>query len=141
MLLWPGSHARQDIPLIRERLRGDGASVTMLPFLGAWPLWWQLVASALRIGSDPSTVLVHHPLRDGVATRFLASLSVQLGMPLVSFDRWDEHQRSQPQDRPLPLALAPNRMTEALSGANVAPPLLDHPLVRQGFIDLLAALP
>ena len=141
LLLWPGSHARQDVPLIRERLRGDGASVTMLPFLGAWPLWWQLVVSALSIGSDPSTVLVHHPLRDGVATRFLASLSAQLGLPLVSFDRWDEHQRSRPQDRPLPLALAPNRMTEALSDANVAPPLLDHPLVRQGFIDLLAALP
>ena len=104
-------------------------------------MWWQLVASALTLGSDPSTVLVHHPLRDGVATRFLTSLSAQLGLPLVSFDRWAEHQSSRPQDRPLPLALAPNRMTEALSGANVAPPLLDHPLVRQGFIDLLAALP
>ena len=38
LLLWPGAHARADVPAIRQRLCTDGARVTMLPFLGAWPL-------------------------------------------------------------------------------------------------------
>ena len=141
LLLWPGTHVREDVPFIRERLRAEGSEVTMLPFLGSWPLWWDLVASALMIQSDPSLVLVHHPLRAGVADCFLRSLSRRLGLPMVPFDRWSEHHLRYPTHRPLPLALAPNRMTEALRDAEGFPPLLDHPLIRQGFIDLLAALP
>ena len=141
LLLWPGTHVREDVPLIRQRLRDEGSEVTMLPFLGAWPLWWNLVAEALMSQADPSLVLVHHPLRAGIADCFLRSLSRRLGLPMVPFDRWGEHHLSHPTDRPLPLALAPNRMTEALRDAEGFPPLLDHPLIRQGFIDLLAALP
>ncbi len=141
LLLWPGTHVREDIPRIRQRLRAEGADVTLLPFLGAWPLWWELVVSALTLRSDPSMVLVHHPLRAGVADCFLRTLSQNLGLPLVPFDRWAEHHLHQPTHRPVPLALAPNRMTEALRDAEGVPPLLDHPLIRQGFIDLLAALP
>ena len=141
LLLWPGTHVREDVPMIRQRLRAEGADVTMLPFLGSWSVWWDLVASALDLRSDRSMVLVHHPLRAGVADCFLRTLSQRLGLPMVPFDAWAAYQSREPHRRPLPLALAPNRMTEALRDAEGVPPLLDHPLIRQGFIDLLAALP
>ena len=140
MLLWPGAHARTDVPMIRTRLRTEGQNVTLLPFLGAWTSWWALVARALQL--HPSTgVLIHHPLRPGLADRFLAQLSVRLGRPLVSFDQWPEYQRLHPDAQPLTLALAPNRMTESLGEVGEWPPLLDHPLIRQGLIDLLVSLP
>tara|TARA_B100002051_G_scaffold267589_1_gene296290 strand:+ start:400 stop:1047 length:648 start_codon:yes stop_codon:yes gene_type:complete len=141
LLLWPGAHVRQDLPAIRRRLRLAGNDVTMLPFLGAWPLWWQLVASLLDVTAAQTAVLVHHPLRSGVADRFLAHLSNRLERPLIALDRWAAYQNAHPGSVPLPIALAPNRMTEALSEADGLPPLLDHSLIRQGLIDLLAALP
>ena len=141
LLLWPGAHVRHDLPAIRRRLRAAGNDVTMLPFLGAWPLWWQLVACLLDVNAAQSAVLVHHPLRPGVADRFLANLSNRLDRPLVALDRWAAYQHAYPKAVPLPIALAPNRMTEALREAEGLPPLLDHSLIRQGLIDLLAALP
>ena len=141
LLLWPGAHARIDVPAIRNRLRQQGSSVTMLPFLGAWPRWWTAVAQALPRVEAERFVLVHHPLRPGVADRFLIGLSRRLGMPMLSFDQWPAHQALHPGDCPLPLALAPNRMTESLSEAGGLPPLLEEPLIRQVLIDLLAALP
>jgi len=129
------------VPAIRQRLRIDGARVTMLPFLGAWPLWWGLVASSIQRQLEPGSVLVHHPLREGVADRFLAMLSVSLNLPLVSFDCWPEHQTQHADARPIPLALAPNRMTESLRQVDAPPPRLEDPSIRQGLLDLLACLP
>lgn len=141
LLLWPGAHARIDLPAIRHRLQSAGAEVTMLPFLGAWPLWWDAVDVVLHRMNVSDAVLVHHPLRSGVADRFLVSLASRLELPLVPFDRWPSHRRQHPQATPLPLALAPNRMTDALREAGGLPPLLEHPLTYQALIDLLAALP
>ncbi len=141
LLLWPGAHARIDLPAIRQRMQSAGAVVTMLPFLGAWPLWWDAVATVLQRLPVSDAVLVHHPLRSGVADRFLMALADRLALPLVSFERWPSHQGLHPQAIPLPLALAPNRMTEALREAGGLPPLLEHPFTRQALIDLLAALP
>jgi hypothetical protein len=42
---------------------------------------------------------------------------------------------------PLPLSLAPNRMSEALRQAGGLPSLLEDPALRQGLIHCLAALP
>ena len=141
LLLLPGAHARMDVPVIRNRLRQAGATVTLLPFLGAWASWWEAVLLTLPQHDRHRAVLVHHPLRSGVADRFLEMLSSRLALPLVSFDEWSEYQQSHPQAQPLPLALAPNRMTDALSEAGGWPPFLDHSLTRQFLIDLLAALP
>jgi hypothetical protein len=99
------------------------------------------VASSIQRQLEPGSVLVHHPLREGVADRFLAMLSVSLNLPLVSFDRWPEHQTQHADARPIPLALAPNRMTESLHQVDGSPPLLEDPLIRQGLLDLLAFLP
>ena len=104
-------------------------------------MWWRAVIGALRTLESPDAVLVHHPLRPGVADRFLKALALRLALPLVSFDRWEEHLMHHPGSRALPLALAPNRMTEALRQAEGLVPLLEHPLTRQALIDLLAALP
>ena len=141
LLLWPGAHARIDLPAIRQRLQSAGAEVTMLPFLGAWPLWWDAVEAVLHRLHVSDAVLVHHPLRSGVADRFLVSLASRLDLPLVPFDRWPSHRHQHPQAMPLPLALAQNRMTDALREAGGLPPLLEHPLTYQALIDLLAALP
>jgi len=141
LLLWPGTHACSDVPAIRDRLRAHGADVTMLPFLGAWPQWWHAVLAALEAELTAEAVLVHHPLRAGVADRFLNALACRLDPLLIPFDRWPEHHARHPEAVPVPLALAPNRITEALREAGGMPPLLEHPLTRQVLIDLLAALP
>ncbi|WP_413745432.1 DNA mismatch repair protein MutS [Synechococcus sp. MIT S9507] len=141
LLLWPGSHARADVLEIRQRMQREGADVDLLPFLGSWQCWWALVAEALQPFASQSSVLVHHPLSSEEADSFLLELSERMGLPLLSFDDWSDYQKSHPEADPLMLALAPNRMTEALSEAGGLPPLLDLALIRQGLIDLLAALP
>ena len=52
-----------------------------------------------------------------------------------------EHQGAESDALPIPLALAPNRMTESLHQVDGSPPLLEDPLIRQGLLDLLAFLP
>ena len=141
LLLLPGAHARTDVPAIRNRLRGAGANVRLLPFLGSWITWWNAVLSVLPASDRADAVLVHHPLRPGVADRFLAMLASRLALPLVAFDAWPEFQRRHSRARPFPLTLAPNRMTEALSEAGGLPPLLVFPPTRQALIELLVSLP
>ena len=143
LLLLPGSHARSDLPQIRERMRRAGADVTMVPFLGAWPQWWDLLRGWIAAGKadGQSVVVVHHPLRPGLSSRYLTLLGAQLGCGLVSADTWEEHARQHPSACPLPLALAPNRMAEALRQAGGLPSLLDDPQLRSGLISLLSLLP
>ena len=142
LLLLPGSHVRTDVPQIRERMRRQGADVTLLPFLGAWPQWWALLRGwiAARELQGQSAVVVHHPLRPGLSARYLAMLSAQLDCTLVSADTWGEHLRQHPSACPLPLALAPNRMAETLRQAGGLPSLLDDPQLRSGLITLLSVL-
>ena len=141
LLLLPGAHVRTDVPAIRDRLLETGASVSLLPFLGAWTSWWNAVLSALPVPDRRDAVLVHHPLRPGVADRFLTMLSSRMALPLVPFDACPAFQQLHPRAWPLPLALAPNRMTEALSEAGGLPPLLEYQPTRQALIDLLVSLP
>ena len=142
-LLLPGSHACSDLPQIRDRMRRAGGQVTMLPFLGAWPQWWELLRAWIEAGKadGQSVVVVHHPLRPGLASRYLALLGTQLGCSLVSADTWELHARQHPSACPLPLALAPNRMAEALRQAGGLPSLLDDQQLRSGLISLLSLLP
>ena len=135
LLLTPGSHVRVDVPAIRERLRALGHQVIPLPFLGAWPPWLEHLR---KLGCDAEKqVVVHHPLRPGIADRYLHVLSQVIGLPLRSADSCDAE-----LDRVLPLALAPNRMTAHLSnqqGGGLA--LLEHPASRQFLFELLLDLP
>jgi hypothetical protein len=143
LLLLPGSHARSDVPLIRDRLKAEGVVVKSLPFLGAWNCWWVLMARWIEdvAASNASLALVHHPLRPGLSDRFLASIQRRFDLPVVSFDAWDQFARDHPNVVPLPLSLAPNRMSEALHQAGGLPSLLEDPQLRQGLIHCLALLP
>jgi hypothetical protein len=78
LLLTPGSHVRVDVPAIRQRLRGLGHQVMALPFLGAWQPWLQHLR---QLGCEAERqVVVHHPLRPGIADRYLHVLSQALGL-------------------------------------------------------------
>jgi hypothetical protein len=143
LLLLPGSHARSDVPLIRDRLKAEGVVVKSLPFLGAWNCWWVLMARWIEdvAAHNASLALVHHPLRPGLSDHFLASIQRRFDLPVVSFDAWDQFARAHPNVVPLPLSLAPNRMSEALHQAGGLPSLLEDPQLRQGLIHCLALLP
>ena len=142
LLLLPGTHVCEDVPAIRSRLRREGCRVTALPFLGSWPRWWDLVLTDLTMErSDTPSVLVHHPMRQGIADRFLNVLSRRLLQPLVAFDQFPAFHRDHPQRVPYPLALAPNRMSEALRDSDSMDTLLERTRLRKGLIDLLVALP
>ena len=142
LLLLPGTHVCEDVPAIRSRLRREGGFVKALPFLGSWTFWWDLVLNDLQQErSDTPSVLVHHPMRPGLADRFLDALSRRLLHPLVCFDRLSTFQLNHPKHVPYPLALAPNRMSEALRDADSMRTLLERKRLREGLIDLLVALP
>ena len=135
LLLTPGSHVRHDLPAIRDRLRAAGHPVMALPFLGSWAPWLDHLADLARAtGGD---CLLHHPLRPGVADRYLAALSRRLELEPVSADRQDAQRM-----RPLPLALAPNRMTAQLQAEGLdAPALLERPATQDFLFQLLLSLP
>ena len=142
LLLMPGSHVRIDLPVIRCRLAVSQPQITLLPFLGSWPVWWSLVRRDLaRVAAGSDLVLIHHPLRAGVADRFLSTLAQRLGHPLIAFEDWPAYAARVPHAKAFPLVLAPNRMSAELSPPAVAAPLLERPLLRDGLIDVLAALP
>lgn len=143
LLLLPGSHVRSDVPLIRNRLKAEGVVVKSLPFLGAWDCWWVLMSRWIEdvAAKHPSLALVHHPLRPGISDRFLASIQRRFDLPVVPFDAWDQFANDHPNVVPLPLSLAPNRMSEALRQAGGLPSLLEDPQLRQGLIHCLALLP
>ncbi len=131
LLLTPGSHVRSDVPAIRQRLRDQGHRVQALPFLGAWGPWLE----HLRGLAAPA--VLHHPLRPGVADRYIAALSAYVGVPFFSADRSGEGDAAA-----LPLALAPNRMTAHLQAeASPCLALLERPATRQFLLNLLLDLP
>ena len=134
-MLTPGSHVRSDVPLLRQHFLAQGHGVTLLPFLGSWVPWLQHLQQLAR--ESGCSVVLHHPLRAGVADRYLNMLSRAIGLPLLSAD-----QAPEVLDRALPLALAPNRMTahlRACEGGGLA--LLEQTATRQFLLDLLLALP
>lgn len=135
LLLTPGGHARHDLPALRWRLRAAGHPVVLLPFLGAWPVWLDHL-HRIRC-AEACLTLVHHPLRAGVADRYLAVLRKHLGVRLAS-----DLSGPIPQQPLLPLALAPNRMTARLEDAGIpAPALLERPATRDLVFTLLRNLP
>jgi sirohydrochlorin ferrochelatase len=146
LLLLPGWHVRRDLPAIRRRLVADGMAVQSHPFLGAWPAWLdhlrQWLAAVRRQGRRPA--VVHHPLDTALGHRYLAMLERRLEVPLLTTDDAQAY-RGRGGWGPrclLPLALAPNRMTDALASLPLeAPHLLAHPPSRSLLLDLLGRLP
>lgn len=156
LLLLPGNHVRFDCPAIAERWRLLGP-VQRLPFLGAWPCWQRAMAEELaelasgHVAPGPP-LLVHHPLEGRLARRYLDHLernsgarccatpySASSGEDFLSSLRTTSARSALPPPL-LPLALASNRLTDALASL-VGPPLLQRPRFRALLLERLEALP
>jgi len=159
LLLLPGGHVRSDVPAIaaqwrqRAEARADlKVTVRRRPFLGAWPQWQQLLAAqwAEQAGGRP-LLWLHHPLQGQLSDRYLAHLAFVLGYPGAAAAYSDPHAslsaQVQAPELLAPLTLAANRLSESLNmgeiapSAEVLPPLLDLPAVRNFLLAQLEALP
>lgn len=149
LLLLPGGHARLDLPPLVAALRRHGP-VRRWPFLGAWPCWQRALAEEVEalegLGSGRPRLL-HHPLEGVLAGRYLRHLERRCAAPCQSapYSSADPEELALAIRGPvLPLALAANRLTEALSprlGPAAAAPLLERPRLRQALLEALEALP
>jgi hypothetical protein len=148
LLLLPGGHAREDLPPLVAGLRGLGP-VRRWPFLGAWGAWQRALAQevdALAAAAERPRLL-HHPLEGALPHRYLRHLERRCdalcqAAPYSSAD--PEELALAIRGPVLPLALAANRLTEALTprlGAAAAAPLLARPRLRQALLEALEALP
>ena len=145
----PGHHVRSDIPAIANHWRRHGWPLRRLPFLGAWPQWQSGIAAALQQarlqGLKP--LLLHHPLSEKLGLRYIKQ---QEQFFQASCEPWhDLVQLYIDQREPqllVPLAIAANRLSEALSGMDwpatvqLWPPLLQqqqfHLLLQKQLISL-----
>jgi len=152
LLLLPGDHVRHDLPRLRRELR-PSSGLRMWPFLGSWPVWQRALASELsrQVADQPlppasPPLLLHHPIASPLGRRYLHLLAAITGaIPQEAAFSSDRFQASLlgHQGAVLPLALAANRLTEALTprfGAAAAP-LLSRPALRQVLLEQLEALP
>jgi len=152
LLLLPGDHVRHDLPRLRLELR-PSSGLRALPFLGSWPVWQRALARELgrQVADQPSPpssppLLLHHPIASPLGRRYLRLLAAVTGaLPQEAAFSSDRFQASLlgHQGAVLPLALAANRLTEALTprfGAAAAP-LLSRPALRQVLLEQLEALP
>ena len=147
LFLLPGSHVRRDVPRIAARCRQRGP-LRRLPFLGSWPAWQGALAAELAALKAPAPVgvapwLLHHPLEGALGAAFLAHLEAVTGGRC----RPTPYTASNPEDAPLPLpgpalplALAANRLTDALPSP-LGLPLLQRPRFRAVLLEALRALP
>ncbi|AFY29567.1 CbiX/SirB N-terminal domain-containing protein [Cyanobium gracile] len=143
LFLLPGSHVRRDVPRIAERCRRRGP-VRRLPFLGAWAAWQRALAAELAaLQGRPVPWLLHHPLEGPLGAAFLAHLEAVTGARCHA----TPYSAPNPEDAPLPLpgpalplALAANRLTDALP-PSLGRPLLQRPRFRAVVLEALMALP
>ncbi|MEB3254993.1 MAG: CbiX/SirB N-terminal domain-containing protein [Synechococcaceae cyanobacterium] len=148
LLLLPGGHARRDLPALVAALRREGP-VRCWPFLGAWPHWQQALAAEIGARAPDDTgppLLLHHPLEGPLAARYLRHLEQRCG----ALCRPAPYSSADPEELALtihgpvlPLALAANRLTEALQPrlGEAAAPLLERPRLREALLRALEALP
>ncbi len=149
LLLLPGGHVRLDLPPLVAALRQHGP-VRRWPFLGAWPCWQEALArevDALAAVGEGRPRLLHHPLEGALPGRYLRHLERRCAAPCQSapYSSADPEELALAIRGPvLPLALAANRLTEALTpglGEAAAAPLLERPRLRRALLEALEALP
>jgi hypothetical protein len=164
LLLLPGGHVRQDLPVLNEALKRAlprPLTLRRLPFLGAWPTWQRALAQeaeavaleAAIAGAQrpqahvpPRPWLLHHPLESRLGGRFLELLERRCGVDCHPARFEGPGSEAPPSaDRPwLPLALATNRLTETLQAhgqGDAARPLLARERLRRPLMNRLRALP
>jgi sirohydrochlorin ferrochelatase len=153
LFLLPGSHVRRDVPAIAERCRG-GRELRRLPFLGAWSEWQRALAEELAGLAAPGAVepagapsagprLLHHPLEGRLGAAYLAHLERVTGARCLPTPYSATDREAPPlalSGPALPLALAANRLTDALPPP-LNRPLLQRPRFRAVLLERLRALP
>jgi sirohydrochlorin ferrochelatase len=152
LLLLPGEHVRHDLPRLRHELR-PSSGLRVWPFLGSWPVWQRALAAELsrQVSDQPSppsspALLLHHPIASPLGRRYLRLLAAITGATpqeaAYGSDRIEASLLAH-QGAVLPLALAANRLTEALTPrfGEAAAPLLSRPALRQVLLEQLEALP
>jgi sirohydrochlorin ferrochelatase len=160
LLLLPGGHARHDLPPLVDDLRRHGP-VRRWPFLGAWPCWQTALAqevdslaatatatavAASAAAAAERPLLLHHPLEGALPRRYLRHLERRCAAPCLAapYSSADPEELALAIRGPvLPLALAANRLTEALLPrlGPAAAPLLERPRLREALLLALEALP
>ncbi len=155
LLLLPGEHVRSDLPAIAAHWRQRAqptVTIRRLPFLGAWPQWQRVLATAWAEQAGRRRLLwLHHPLQSDLSDRYLTHLAAVLGYTGVAASYSDPRSslvlEAQSPELLAPLTLAANRLSESLNmeplapTAQVLPPLLDLPPVRDFLLANLEALP
>ncbi len=145
LFLLPGSHVRRDVPQIAARCRQRGP-LRRLPFLGSWPSWQGALAAelaALKAQAEAGPWLLHHPLEGPLGAAFLAHLEAVTGgrCRATPYSAPNSADAPLPLSGPaLPLALAANRLTDALP-PSLGLPLLQRPRFRALVLEALMALP
>ncbi|MBW4529828.1 MAG: hypothetical protein KME02_03970 [Aphanothece saxicola GSE-SYN-MK-01-06B] len=145
LFLLPGSHVRRDVPQIAARCRRRGP-LRRLPFLGSWPAWQGALAdelAALKAQAKERPWLLHHPLEGPLGAAFLAHLEAVTGgrCRATPYSAPNPADAALPLPGPaLPLALAANRLTDALPSP-LGVPLLQRPRFRAVLLEALMALP
>ncbi len=149
LFLLPGSHVRRDVPRIAARCRRRGP-LRRLPFLGSWGSWQGALAAELAALKEQAVApvaagpwLLHHPLEGRLGAAFLAHLEAVTGARCRATPYSAPNDEDVPLPLPgpaLPLALAANRLTDALP-APLGVPLLQRPRFRAVLLDALMALP
>lgn len=142
----PGHHVRVDLPAIAMHWRSCGWPLRRLPFLGAWPQWQGALAQALNEakGQGLQPQLLHHPLSGALAMRYPQYLQQRLGAPCSP---WTAYTQSSQNLLLVPLAVAANRLSEALNaidwppGLQLWPPLLQQSRFRLVLMEQLLSLP
>lgn len=150
LFLLPGSHVRQDLPLIAAHWRERGR-LRRLPFLGAWPAWQRALRAELAERTDAAQGrggpeqprLVHHPVEGALGRRYLRHLRAVTGAICIASPYSAADLEALTLTIPtgaLPLTLAANRLTDSL-GDLLGPPLLQRPRFRALLLESLGALP
>ena len=150
LLLLPGGHVRHDLPRIAAHWRRFGP-LARSPFLGAWPGWQQRLAALVEeeAGRGRALLWLNHPVSGELGGRYLAHLVRRTGAAAQATPySADLPGHELPHGEGVvwqPLALAANRLTEALMGRPerppLRPPLLRQKEVRAFLLEELAALP
>jgi hypothetical protein len=145
LFLLPGSHVRRDVPQIAARCRRR-APLRRLPFLGSWPSWQGALAdelASLKAETEAGPWLLHHPVEGPLGTAFLAHLEAVTGgrCRATPYSAPNSEDAPLPLSGPaLPLALAANRLTDALPSP-LGVPLLQRARFRDVVLEALMALP
>ncbi|MBM5803470.1 MAG: hypothetical protein FJ078_05045 [Cyanobacteria bacterium K_DeepCast_35m_m2_155] len=163
LLLLPGGHVRCDVPQLahawQQQAAAHGVRLRRRPFLGAWPIWQQLLVQHLASEAVEGQQLLwlHHPLEGPLAARYLQhlaalqqapGLSAPFSAPLQGLE-WPTAAESLLLQ---PFTLAANRLSETLAaavaerfnaeaGPVVLPPLLEQRVLRGALLHALTSLP